>query len=47
VEAGSTYILERLSHDDCLTLFVKWAFKEEEDTISKSFRNWKRNCGKM
>jgi hypothetical protein len=26
-----TYTLEGLSHDDCLSLFVKWAFKEGED----------------
>jgi Leucine-rich repeat (LRR) protein len=26
-----TYTLEALSHDDCLSLFVKWAFKEGEE----------------
>jgi hypothetical protein len=31
VRTGSTYTLECLSHDDCLSLFVKWAFKEGED----------------
>ncbi|XP_059456678.1 putative disease resistance protein RGA4 [Corylus avellana] len=28
---GLTYTLERLSHKDCLSLFVEWAFKEGED----------------
>jgi predicted AAA+ superfamily ATPase len=28
---GLTYTLERLAHNDCLSLFVEWAFKEGED----------------
>ena len=28
VETGPIYTLEGLSHDDCLSLFVNWAFKE-------------------
>ncbi|KAJ7976792.1 Disease resistance protein [Quillaja saponaria] len=28
---GTTYILEGLSEDDCLSLLVKWAFKEGEE----------------
>ncbi|XP_062168286.1 putative disease resistance protein RGA1 [Alnus glutinosa] len=31
VGSGRTYTLEGLSHDDSLSLFVKWAFKEGED----------------
>ena len=31
VGTGSPYILGGLSDDDCLSLFVKWAFKEGED----------------
>jgi hypothetical protein len=31
VKTGPIYTLKGLSHDDCLSLFVKWAFKEGED----------------
>jgi hypothetical protein len=48
VGTGPAYTLNCLSEADCLSLFVKWAFKEgERQKISEPLRNWKRNCEKM